>query len=63
MFNEEDRDVIFDKPVNDEDFEKSDTEIEAYGSRKHLKYSQELEDGSIIILDDLNEKKNDTSRG
>ena len=43
--------------ANNEDFEKSHTEIETYESIEELKFPQEYEDGGIIILDDLNEKK------
>ena len=42
---------------NNKDFEKSDTEIETKESIEELKYPQEYEDGGIVILDDLNEKK------
>ena len=37
--------------------EKSDTEIETYESIEELKFPQEYEDGSIVILNDLNEKE------
>ena len=42
---------------NNKDFEKSDTEVETKESIEELKYPQEYEDGGIVILDDLNEKK------
>ena len=43
--------------VNNEDFPKSDTEIETYESIEELKLTQEYDDGGIIILDDLNERE------
>ena len=60
--NEEDIEVVIDEIVNNEDFEKSNTEIETYQSIEELKFPQEYDDGGIIILDDLNEKEmNDPS--
>ena len=56
ILNEEDIDVVTEEVNNDKDFEKSDTEIETYESIEKLKYPQEVEDGGIITLDDLNEK-------
>ena len=55
--NEEDIDIVIEEIVNNKDFQKSDTEIETYESIEELKFHQEYEDGGIIILDDLNEKK------
>ena len=43
--------------INNEDFEKSDIEIETYESIEELKFPQEYKDGGVIILDDLNEKE------
>ena len=43
--------------VKNKDFKKSDTEIETYENIEELKQHQTYEDGEIIILDDLNEKK------
>ena len=43
--------------VNNKSFEKSDTEIETYESIEELKFPQEYEINSIIILDDLNQKE------
>ena len=54
ILNEEDIDIVIDEVVNNKDFEKSDTEIETY---EELKFPQEYDDGGIIILGDLNEKK------
>ena len=49
--------MVFEEIVNNKDFEKSDVEIETYESREELKFPQEYDDGGIIILEDLNEKK------
>ena len=57
ILNEEDIDLVIEEIVNNKDFEKSDTEIETYESIEELKFPQEYDDGGIIILDDLNEKK------
>ena len=56
ILNEEDIDILIDQIVNNEDFEQSPTEIETYESIEELEFPQEY-DGSIIILDDLNEKE------
>ena len=52
---EKDIDLVIEKKFNNEDFEKSDTELETYESIKEMKFPQEFEDGGIIILDHLNE--------
>ena len=57
FLNEEDIDSVIDEIVNNKDFEKSDTEIKKYDKIEELKNLEEYEDGAIIILDDLNEKK------
>ena len=57
ILNEEEIDTVIDEIVNNKDFNKSDTEIETYETIEKLKYPQEYENNSIIILDDLNEKK------
>ena len=57
ILNEEDIDIIIEEVVNNKDFEKSDTEIETFDNIEELKYPQEYENNSIIILDDLNEKE------
>ena len=57
ILNEEDIDIVIEEIVNNKDFEKSDTEIETYEPIEQLEFSQEYEDGGIIILDDLNEKE------
>ena len=54
---EADIDVVIEEIVNNQDFEKSNTEIETYENIEELKYPQEYDDGGIIILDDLNEKE------
>ena len=57
FLNENDINVVIEEMVNDEDFQKSDTEIETYESIEEIKYPQEYEDGGIIILNDLNDKE------
>ena len=55
-------DVVIEEIVSNKDFEKSDTEIETYESIEDLKFPQEYENNSIIILDDLNQKEMDDPR-
>ena len=43
--------------INDKDFEKSNTEIETFDNIEDLKFPQEYENNSVIILDVLNEKE------
>ena len=62
ILNEERIDVVIDAIVGNKDFEKSDTEIETYESIEELKFPQEYDEGGIIILDDLNEKKTNDPR-
>ena len=62
ILNEEDLDIVIDVIVNNKDFQKSDTEIETYQSIEELKYPQDYENNSIIILDDLNQKEMDDPR-
>ena len=57
ILNEEGIIIIIEEIVNNKDFEKSNTEIEAYESIEELKFPQEYEDAGIIILDDLNERE------
>ena len=57
ILNEEDIDVVIEEIVKNKDFEKSDTELETYESIEEMKFPQQYDDGGIIILDDLNEKK------
>ena len=61
--NEEDIDIVIEEVVNNKDFGKSDTEIEAYESIEDSKFPQEYENNSIIILDDLNQKEMEDPRG
>ena len=60
--NEEDIDIVIEEIVNNEDFEKTDNEVETYESIEDLKIPQEYENYSIIILDDLNQKELDDPR-
>ena len=62
ILNEEDIDVVIEEVINNKDFQKSDTEIETYESIEDLKFPQEYENNSIIILDDLNQKEMDDPR-
>ena len=57
ILNEKDLEVVIEELFNNKDFEKTNTEIETYESIEELKLPQEYDDGGIIILDDLNEKK------
>ena len=57
ILNEEDIDIVIEEIVNNKDFEKSNTEIETFDSIEKLKFPQEYENNSIIILDDLNDKE------
>ena len=57
ILNEEDIDIVIEEIVNNKDFEKSNTEIETYESIEDLKFPQDYENNSIIILDDLIEKE------
>ena len=62
ILKEEDIDVVFEEIVNNKDFEKSKTEIETFDNIEELKFPQEYENKSILILDDLNQKEMDESR-
>ena len=62
ILHEEDIDIVIEEIVNNKDSQKSDTEIETYESIEELKFPQKYDDGGIIILDDLNEKKMNDSR-
>ena len=55
--NEADIDVVTEEIVNNKDFEKSDTGKETYESIQKLKFPQQQDDGVLIILDGLIEKK------
>ena len=62
ILNEEDIDTVIEEVINNKDFQKSDIEIEPFDNIEELKYPQEYENNSIIILDDLNRKKMDDPR-
>ena len=62
ILNEEDIDIVIEEIVNNKDFKKSDTEIETFDNIDELKFPQEYENISIIILDDLNQKEMDDLR-
>ena len=57
ILNEEDIDIVIDEIVNNKDFEKSVIEIKTFDNIEELRFPQEYEKISIIILDDLNEKE------
>ena len=57
ILKEEDIDVVNEEIVSNEDFQKSDTEIETYESIEELKFPQEYDDGGNIKKDDLKEKE------
>ena len=57
ILNEIDIDIVIEEVINNTDFEKSDTEIETYNNIEEIKFPQDYENNSIIILDDLNEKE------
>ena len=57
ILNDEDIDVVIEEIVNIEDFKKLELEIETFDNIEELKFPQEYENNSIIILDDLNEKE------
>ena len=57
ILNEEDIDIVIEEIVNNKDFEKSNTEIETFDNIEELRFPQEYENNSIIILDGLNEKE------
>ena len=57
ILNEEDIDIVIDEIVINKNFENSVTEIETFDNIEELKFPQEYENNSIIILDDLNKKE------
>ena len=57
ILNEVDIDLVIEEIVNNKDFQKSAIQIETFDIIENLKYPQEYEDNTIIILDDLNEKE------
>ena len=56
ILNDEDIDIVIEEVINNKDFEKSDCEIETFDNIEDLKFPQDYENNSIIILDDLNQK-------
>ena len=62
ILKEEDIDLVIEEVIDNKDFEKSDTEIETFDNIEELKFPQEYENNSIIILDDLNQKEMDDPR-
>ena len=62
ILNEEDIDIGIEEIVKNKDFEKSDCEIETFDNIEDLKFPQEYQNNSIIILDDLNQKEWDDPR-
>ena len=62
FLNENDIDMVIEEIVSNKDFEKSDAEIETFNNREELKFPQEYENNSIIILDDLKQKEMDDPR-
>ena len=59
ILNEEELDILIEKIIADKDFQKSNIELEVFDNIEELKYPQEYENNSILILDDLNQKKMD----
>ena len=62
ILNEVDIDIVIEEIVNNKDFEKSNAGIETFDKIEELKFPQEYENNSIIILDDLNQKEMDDPR-
>ena len=57
ILNEPDIVIVINEIVINKNFEKSNTEMETFESIEELKLPQEYENTSIIMLDDLNQKK------
>ena len=62
ILNEEDIDIVIEEITDNKNFEKSNTEIETFDNIEDLKFPQDYENNSIIILDDLNQKEMDDPR-
>ena len=62
ILNEEDVDVVIEEVVINENFKKSDTEIETFDNIEEIKYPQAYENNSIFFLDGLNEKEINNDR-
>ena len=56
ILNEEDIDIAIDEIVNNKDFETSSTDIETFDNIEKIKYPQDYENNSIIMLDELDLK-------
>ena len=57
ILSENDIDIVIEEVINKKDFDKSNTDIENFDSKEKIKFPQEYENNSIIILDDINEKE------
>ena len=57
ILNEADIDIVIEELVNNKDFERSGTDIETVDNIEELKFPEDYENNSIIILDDLNQKE------
>ena len=62
ILNDEDIDIVIEEIVNRKDFQKSDSVIETFDNTEGLRFQQEYEKNSNIILDDLNEKEINTDK-
>ena len=62
ILNEADIDIVIEEVIKNKDFQKSNTEIESFDNIENLKFPQEFENNSIIILDDINQKEMDDPR-
>ena len=62
ILNEEDIDIVMEEIINNKDFQESDIEIETFDKIEELKFPQDYENNSTIILDDLNQKEMDDPR-
>ena len=62
ILNEEDIDIVIEEVINNKDFQKSDVEIETFDNIEELKYPQDYQNNSIIILDDINQIEMDDPR-
>ena len=57
ILNDTDIDIVSEELINNKDFLKSDIVIETFNNIENLRFPQEYENNSIIILDDLNQKE------
>ena len=57
ILNEAYIDIVIEEIVKNKDFEKSVTDIATFDNTEDLKFPQDYENNSIIILDDLNQKR------